>query len=141
MMRNVMAAGFALAVAGCASRHDESSRQVVSVSHLSTPPVGSLSVSSDSAYEFLDFRAQSALRGRLTESEFAALNVHTNQSALRELYAHAESDSSHCDGGGDGYLVTSVLGTACFVVSAIADSQSRAHLEFLASLLSQKAHK
>jgi len=122
---------------GCAGGSDAVSREVVSIRHLSTAPIGALAVSDDSAYEFFD--DHTLKKGSLTASEFAALREHTSRAALQSLYVYLETDPERCSAGGDAYLITSKSGTGCFVVANVSDAASRAHLEFLVDLFAQKS--
>lgn len=132
------ALGFAPA---CAVDGDAKSRELVAVSHLATAPVGSLSVSDDRSYAFLDDTSKSEKRGTLSPAEFEALKPHVARAALDALYASRDADPNHCGRASDGYILVSPAGTGCFVLSALADAEARANVEFFAALFRQKANQ
>ena len=134
------ALGCALAfVPACAADGDAKSRELVAISHLATAPTGALSVSDDRSYAFLDDTSKSEKRGTLSSAEFEALQPHVARASLDALYAHRDSDPNRCGAASDGYILVSAAGTGCFVLSALADAQARANVEFFATLFSQKA--
>ena len=127
-------------VPACATDGDAKSRELVAISHLATAPVGSLSISDDRTYAFLDQTSKSEKRGTLSSAEFEKLRPRVARSALDALYAHRNADPDRCGLANDGYVLVSRAGTGCFVLSSLADAEARASVEFLVMLFSQKAN-
>jgi hypothetical protein len=127
-------------VPACATDGDAKSRELVAISHL-TAPAGSLSVSDDRSYAFLDDTTKSEKRGTLSSAEFEALQPHVARASLDALYAQRDSDPDRCGRASDGYILVSPAGTGCFVLSTVADAGARASVEFFATLFSQKANE
>jgi len=128
-------------VPACAADGDAKSRELVAISHLATAPAGSLSVSDDRSYAFLDDTSKSEKRGTLSSTEFEALKPHVARASLDALYTHRDSDPDRCGLASDGYILVSPAGTGCFVLSAVVDAEARASVEFFAALFSQKANQ
>jgi hypothetical protein len=124
---------------GCAAERDARSRELVALTHLATAPIGQLSAADDRTYSFTDWERNAVSSGKLSEADFQELETHLSDSALAPLYAAREEDSERCKNDGDGYVVTTSRGTACFVLATIRDPSARASLEFLSGLFRRAA--
>jgi hypothetical protein len=111
----------------------------MAISHLATAPVGSLSISDDGTYVFLDQTRKSEKRGTLSPADFEKLRPQVARTALDALYAHRDADPDRCGRASDGYILVSQAGTGCFVVSALTNADARARVELFATLFRQKA--
>jgi hypothetical protein len=123
----------------CAADGDAKSRELVAISHLAAEPVGSVSISDDRTYVFVSSTTKSESRGTLSPAEFDTLKAHVARSTLDALYTHRDADPDRCEVARDSYFLTSAVGTACFVLPAITDTEARAKLAFFAQLFQQKA--
>jgi hypothetical protein len=126
-------------VAACAGNHDASSREIFSMVHLSATPTGSLSLSDDRSYEFLDSSSKSQRKGSLSQSEFDSLTHGLSRDALEALYSHEEASAEACTKDADGYVLNTKVGSACLVTRNVSDPNARAILDSLVALFDRIA--
>jgi hypothetical protein len=126
-------------LSACADDGDAKSRVVVSISHLASEPVGMVLITDDRTFDFLNWTTKSETRGTLSPAEFDTLQQHVTRSNLDALYEHQDADPNRCELASDGYVLSSIVGTACFVLSAVNDEEARSNVEYFATLYSQKA--
>lgn len=132
--------GCALALftaSACASGGDAASRQLVAISRVATPS-GSLAISDDGAYSFVDSSKMRETQGKLSPVELDEVEAHVAEPRLSKLYGFRADDDA-CEGADDGYFLQSRLGTACFVRSTLADSSAQADLDFFSALYEDKS--
>ena len=126
------------ALPACGSNHDAASRQLVAITHLSSEPAGTLSITDDSTYTYLTSSAKTQTNGSLSSAEFKTLTSRLGE--LDALYAeHAAQDSSMCSRLDDGYLLSSKSGSACFITSSVSDPARRSTLDYFVGLYNQRA--
>jgi hypothetical protein len=124
---------------GCAAGQDKKSRELVAVTRLARTPAGSLSVSDDGRYEFVNFASKRAHDGELSSGELATLNRHLASPRLDAVYEARDSDPTRCERDEAGLVLHSRLGTACFVATDTAAPAVRESLEFFATLFAARA--
>jgi hypothetical protein len=124
---------------GCAANHDASSRELVAVSHVASPPVGALSVSDDGSYEFVDSTKRTKHTGLLSDAELARLRSQISSPGLEALYGHRAASPDRCEHESTSYVVGSRLGSACFVPGDVSDPGARARLDFFVTLFTEKS--
>jgi hypothetical protein len=138
-MHRVMSAALACCATCCASSQDAASRQVIGITHLTTQPAGTVSVSDDRTYSFLGKSGKPQVDGTLSTEEFATLSSHVVD--LRALYQKATMDSDACSRESDSYILLANAGTACFVVRSVSDAGPLATLQYFVDLYNLKAPK
>jgi hypothetical protein len=111
----------------------------LAVALLEHTPSGSLSVSDDGHYEFVDFTSKSAHGGTLSNAEKTTLERHLAAPRLEAIYDAQDPDGDRCEGEAAGYIVRSRLGTACIIMTDVADESTRESLEFFSTLFDAKA--
>jgi len=127
-----------LAAPACAGGGDAVSRQLVAISHLATTQ-GSLAISDDGGYSFVDSSQERETHGQLSATEFEEVKLLVGEPGLSRLYGFRASDDEVCTTAADSYFLQSKMGTACFVVSDVTDSSAREDLDFLSALYEAKA--
>jgi hypothetical protein len=135
----LVAAWGLVCVQGCAATQDKKSRELVAVTRLEKTPTGSLSVSDDGRYEFVNFTSNSEHDGELSSSEMDALKRHLAAPALEAVYGAKDPDPDRCTRDNAGFVLHSRLGAACIVMTDVADQRARESLEFFATLFEGKA--
>jgi hypothetical protein len=131
--------GSACAVGCAAASEDPKSRELVAVTRLEHAPAGSLSVSDDGHYEFVDFSSKSRHEGTLSNSEIEMLEHHLASPRLETVYGEQDPDADRCDHEAAGLILHSRLGSACIVKTDLTDEHARESLEFLSTLFETKA--
>jgi len=126
-------------VQGCAAGQDKKSRELVAVTRLARTPAGSLSVSDDGRYEFVNFTTKREHDGRLSSSELESLNRHLASPRIDAVYETRDPDPARCEREEAGLVLHSRLGAACFVATNPVDPAVRESLEFFATLFGTKA--
>lgn len=123
---------------GCSSNGDAASRDLFSLSHLSSDPKGVLSVADDGEYRFLAEGAGET-RGKLTSAELDSVQRHASGAALQLLYAYDADDANICLEDSAAYILNSNIGAACILLTSISDGEVRAHLDALVVLFNSKS--
>jgi hypothetical protein len=126
-----------LTASACASGGDAASRQLGAISRV-TAPSGSLAISDDGGYSFVDSSKMRETHGKLSPSQLDEVEARVAEPRLSKLYGFRAEDDA-CEGADDGYFLQSRLGTACFVTSSLTDSSARADLDFFRDLYEDTA--
>lgn len=122
----------------CASGGDAVSRQLISISHIASSPIVALSIDDEGRYEVVDSENETATPGALSLSELQAVRTRVASPRLEQLYEERSENGDACAEVADGYLLTSRLGTACFIASTLS-GRVAPDLVFFVDLLTTKA--
>jgi hypothetical protein len=125
---------------GCAAAsQDAKSQELVAVTRLEHSQAGSLSVSDDGHYEFVDFSSNSQHDGTLSNSEMETFMLHLASPRLEMVYDEQDPGGDRCDHDAAGLILHSRLGAACIVKTDLTDQHIRETMEFLSTLFATKA--
>jgi len=134
-----LAIGVLSTLSACASDGgDVASREVVNITHSSTEPAGSLSVSDDGRHSFLrEPPTTTEVWGRLSAAELAALRA---QVANLQVQEQDFSAYPACMASENGYRIAVRGGSSgdCFEVNGTSSSAHQQAVDFLADFYQQK---
>ena len=96
-------------------------------------------MSDDASYTFLNSSTKTETRGQLSTSEFNELKAIVASPSLENLYQQRNADDNACNQAEDGYVLSSRLGSACFVISTVSDPAAKEDLDFVTTLYQEKS--